>query len=364
MSRTSNPIADFRSDTVTRPSRAMYEAMAAAPLGDDVLGDDPTVLELQEYVADLLGKENGLFVPSGTMSNLIAIFLHVKPGEELLCEENSHILIYEQAGYAQINQVSVRSIPSERGVFDAARLKTMFRDDNLHFPQTKMLSLENTHNRGGGTVWPYNTLLDVCRTAKEARLTLHLDGARLMNAQAASGRTAKEIAAPFDTVSLCFSKGLGAPVGSILVGSRDHIRAGLRRRKVLGGGLRQVGVLAAAALFAMKHHTARLTEDHELAQWIATQLAEIGPEHLRLKYDTIDTNMVFCEITSERIVAVAKTAGTTPAGWFAGKLAEKGVLVLPTGPATIRIVTHRDVNMEDGRRLIDLAAVLATLNSR
>ena len=337
---------DFRSDTVTKPTEAMLRAMQDAPVGDDVLGDDPTVQRLQEKVADLLGKEQALFVPSGTMSNLIAISLHCRPGEEMVCEENSHIFIYEQAGYAQINGVCVRTLPGRRGVFTAGQLLGHLRSPNLHWPDIKAVALENTHNRGGGSLWPQETVLEVCQAAKEHGLTTHLDGARLMNAVVASGLSARELAQPFDTVSLCFSKGLGCPVGSVLAGPADWIHRALRRRKVLGGGMRQAGILAAAAIYALDHHVERLADDHENARRLTEGIRNLDPALVRLKYEKTETNMVFFEILSDRIAKAATKNGLTPAGYFSQLLAAQGIRMLATeinAPTTLRAVTHLDV---------------------
>ncbi len=337
---------DFRSDTVTKPTRDMLRAMLEAPLGDDVLGDDPTVRLLQEKVADLLGKEQALFVPSGTMSNLIAVSLHCQPGEEMICEENSHIYIYEQAGYAQINGVCVRTLPGKRGIFTPEQFRTHLRAPNIHFPDIRAVSLENTHNRGGGSVWPRQTVREICEIAKKHRLTTHLDGARLMNAAVATDLSARELAEPFDTVSLCFSKGLGCPVGSILAGPTDWINRALRRRKVLGGGMRQVGILAAAAIYALDHHVERLAEDHENARRLAEGIHNLDPKSIRLKYDQTDTNMVFFEIVSAKIIAHAAVQNLEPAEYFSRELSKRGILMNATAPTTLRAVTHLDVDSQ------------------
>ena len=336
---------DFRSDTVTRPAEAMLRAMQHAPVGDDVLGDDPTVQKLQEKVAELLGKERALFVPSGTMSNLIAISLHCRPGEEMVCDENAHIFIYEQAGYAQINGVCVRTLPGERGIFTAEQLLGHLRPANLHHPDIKAVALENTHNRGGGSLWSQENVLDVCQVAKKHGLTTHLDGARLMNAVVATGLSASELAKPFDTVSLCFSKGLGCPIGSILAGAADWIHHALRRRKVLGGGMRQVGILAAAAIYALDHHIERLVDDHENARRLAEAIGNLDPQLVRLKYEKTETNMVFFEILSARIMQAATENGLMPAEYFSRMLVERGILMLATAPTTLRAVTHLDIDV-------------------
>ena len=335
---------DFRSDTVTKPTAEMLRAMQHAPVGDDVLGDDPTVLKLQEKVAELLGKEQALFVPSGTMSNLIAISLHCRPGEEMVCDENAHIFIYEQAGYAQINGVCVRTLPGQRGIFTAEQLLGHLRPPNIHHPDIKAVALENTHNRGGGSLWSQENVLDVCQVAKNHGLTTHLDGARLMNAVVATGLPARELAKPFDTVSFCFSKGLGCPIGSILAGSKDWMSRALRRRKVLGGGMRQVGILAAAAIYALDHHVERLTNDHENARRLAEAIGNLDPNLIRLKYENTQTNMVFFDILSVKIAKAATDNGLTPAKYFSRTLADRGILMLATAPTTLRAVTHLDVD--------------------
>ena len=337
-------IFDFRSDTVTKPTPGMYRAMDAAPLGDDVLGDDPTVFALEGKCAELLGKEAALFVPSGTMSNLLAVFVHCRPGEEFLCEENSHVYIYEQAGYAQLNAVSVRTLPGNRGIFDTETLESAIRRPNIHFPDTKAVFLENTHNRGGGSIWPFEKMNEICATARNHGLSLHLDGARLMNAVIATGYSAKEWGQPFDTISLCFSKGLGAPVGSVLVGDMQRIQMARRRRKVLGGGMRQAGVLAAAALYALDNHVARLVEDHQNAVKLADAVREMKHDKIRLKYETIDTNMVFFELIDPALTAER----------FCQRLEERGIQMLPLGPTTVRAVTHLDVNEKSVAAAIDV----------
>lgn len=270
------------------------------------------------------------------MSNLLAVFLHCRPGEELLCEENSHVYIYEQGGYAQINGVCARTLRGERGIFCTKTLVDALRESNIHFPETKAVFLENTHNRGGGSVWPYEIMCEVCSLARKRGLSLHLDGARLMNAVIASGREARDWAVPFDTVSLCFSKGLGAPIGSVLSGPSDWIKLARRRRKVIGGGMRQVGILAAAALYALGNHVERLRDDHRNAGLLARRIGEMPQDRIRLKYETTETNMVFFELSSPGANAQR----------FCETLAERGILMLPTAANTVRAVTHLDVNSE------------------
>ena len=257
---------DFRSDTVTRPTSAMRSAMAAAAVGDDVWGEDPTVIELQDCLAQRLGKEATLFVPSGTMSNLIGVRLHCRAGEAMICEAESHVYYYEQGGYAQVNGVIARPLQGLNGVLRLEQLEALPEHDNVHFPRTRLLCLENTHNRGGGRILPYENVETLCGWARRRGLRTHLDGARLWNAAVASGISPAQWSQHFDTVSVCFSKGLGAAVGSALAGPRDLIREALRHRKLFGGGMRQAGILAAAALYALDHHVDRLAEDHANAR--------------------------------------------------------------------------------------------------
>ena len=335
---------DFRSDTVTRPTPAMRAAMAAAVVGDDVWGEDPTVIELQDRVAALLGKEAALFVPSGTMSNLIALRLHCRPGEAVICEAQSHIYIYEQGGYAQINGAIARPLPGRNGVLEREQLEALPHQDNPHFPRIRLLWLENTHNRGGGKIQPYENVESLCGWARQKGLRAHLDGARLWNAAVASGIAPARWAQHFDTASVCFSKGLGAPVGSAIAGPRDLIREALRHRKVFGGGMRQAGVLAAAALYALDHHVERLAEDHANAQKLAAGLREISG--LRLDPETINTNLVFFHLQ--------------PGGLTAAELVERlrgrGILMGETGPCSIRAATHLDVTAGDVQQAIEAIA--------
>jgi threonine aldolase len=338
---------DFRSDTVTRPTPAMRAAMAAAEVGDDVLGDDPTVLRLQRVIAERLGKEAAVFVPSGTMSNLIAVRAHCRPGEELICEDGCHIYNYEQSGYAQICGVAARPVKGEFGVLRREQLAGLIRPGDAHYVRTRLVTLENTHNRGGGKIQPFEVLEDICRWARESGLKTHLDGARLYNAVAATGIEPARWAAHFDTVSICFSKGLGAPAGSALCGPKDLIAEALRHRKVLGGAMRQSGVLAAAALFALEHHVERLSEDHANARRLADGIRKIEP--LQLVSEEIDTNMIFFRVDPAWCTAAE----------FVEKIKARGVRMLSTAPATIRAVTHLDVTKEDVDRTIEILKLTA-----
>ncbi|MBI3410626.1 MAG: low-specificity L-threonine aldolase [Planctomycetes bacterium] len=326
-------IIDLRSDTVTKPTAAMRAVMAAAEVGDDVFGEDPTVIKLEERVADMLGKEAALFVPSGTMSNQIALRTQTQPGDEILCDLNCHIYNYEAGGPAVLSGVTCRTIDGEYGVLDVNQLKDKIRPtDDYHLVRTRMVCLENTHNRGGGKIYPIDKIEAISRWARAAGLVMHLDGARLWNAIVATGILAQKWAAHFDSVSVCFSKGLGAPVGSALIGSRDLIDRGRRIRKLFGGGMRQAGVLAAACLYAIDHHIDRLAEDHHNAQTIAE--AMFDTPGLKPYPPQIETNLIWCRVDRELGTAEAITA----------KLEERGIRVFTAGPQTIRACTHLDVS--------------------
>jgi threonine aldolase len=340
-------IFDFRSDTVTRPTPEMRRAMAEAAVGDDVFGDDPTVNRLEETVATMLGKDAALFVPSGTMSNLIAVRLHCRPGDELICEAGCHIYNYEQGGYAQIAGLASRAVEGCRGVLQAEQLENLVRPDDHHNVRTRLVCLENTHNRGGGTIQPYPVVEAITGWARRQGLRMHLDGARLMNAVVATGIAASRWAEHFDTAGICFSKGLGAPVGSALAGPRELIREARRHRKVLGGGMRQAGVLAAAALYALEHHVERLAEDHAHARRLAEGIRQIP--RLSLPAAEVETNMVFLRVDPQ----------LGPAAQFAARLREQGLLVLSTARDTLRMVTHLDVSANDVDRALEVLAAAA-----
>ncbi len=332
---------DLRSDTVTMPSAEMRAAMAAAPVGDDVIGSDPTVEALQAYVADLLGKEASLFMPSGTMTNQVAIRLHCGRGEEFLCEADCHVYNYEQAAFAQLSGVVARTIQGHHGVLLPDQFDGMVRPINDHLVRTSLVCLENTHNRGGGTIQPLEHVDAICGWAKKQGLATHLDGARLFNAVAATGIEAGRWSAGFDSVSICFSKGLGAPIGSALAGSRDFIREARRARKLFGGGMRQVGIIAAGALYAIQNNCQRLSQDHEHAKILAEAVENVAGLTLD---PPPQTNIVVFRIDRE--------LGT--AAEFAARLLELGVGGLPFGPQHIRLVTHLDVN----RQQVEQAAQL------
>jgi len=327
--------SDYRSDTLTQPTAAMRAAIAAADVGDDVFGEDPTVNRLQQYVAEQLGKEAAIFVPSGTMSNQIAILGHCQSGDEFLCEAGCHIYNYEQGAFAQIGGVISRTFVGHGGILELSQLQNAIRPDNAHVVRTRLVSLENTHNMAGGRIQPYENVAAICSWARKHDLATHLDGARLYNAVVATGISAADWAQHFDSINICFSKGLGAPVGSILVGSADFIALAHRRRKCLGGAMRQAGVLAAAALYALEHHVDRLDEDHQHARALGEGIASISG--LQLEAPEVDTNIVVFNI-DDRL---------STAGEFVDALAARGVRMLAIGDQRVRAVTHLDVPLEN-----------------
>ena len=338
---------DLRSDTFTKPSPAMRAAIAEAEVGDDVAGEDPTVNRLEARIATLLGKEAAVFVPSGTMSNQIAVRVHCNAGDEFLCETECHIYRYEQGAYAQLFGIAVQPIEGQDGVLGVDQLVDRIRPANDHCVRTRLVCLENTHNRGAGRVLPLEGTEEICSWAAENRLARHLDGARLFNAVVATGIPADRWAAHFDTVSVCFSKGLGAPVGSALVGSEELILRARRIRKVLGGAMRQAGIIAAGALFALDHNIDRLAEDHYNAQVLADAIRRTPG--LTLEPDHADTNIV--------IFRVEPALGT--AAEFCQRLEEHGLLLLAIGPQQVRAVTHLDVDGADTERAGEILAEVA-----
>ena len=324
---------DLRSDTVTVPTELMRRAMAEAEVGDDVIDVDPTVDRLQRVTAERLGKEAALFVPSGTMANQIAVRLHCRPGDELVCEATSHVYYFEQGAYAQLSGVAAKTLSGDRGVLAMDDLRQSIWPCDEHFVRTRLLWIENTHNMGGGTIQPFDLLQEQTAWAGSQGLVRHLDGARLWNAAVASGISEAQWSSLFDTVSVCYSKGLGAPVGSSLAGPADLMAEARRHRKVFGGGMRQAGVIAAAALYALQHHRDGLAEDHEKAQILAEAIRK--DERLELVNDPVETNIVYFRLTDRR----------TPASDVVEYLDRHGVRVLALGE-TIRAVTHRDVSIE------------------
>lgn len=330
-------MVDLRSDTVTRPSAGMRKAMGEAEVGDDVFGEDPTVLRLQDRVAELLGKDAALFVPSGVMGNQLGIKVLTQAGDEVILDRSSHIFNYETAASAVISGVQLHVIDGERGVLRGADVEKAIRPRNYWDARSRLVCLENTLNKSGGTVYPLDAIVDVAETARLHGLKLHLDGARLWNASAASGVPEREYAAPFDTVSVCLSKGLGAPVGSVLAGTVDSMTAARHYRKMLGGGMRQVGILAAAGLYALEFERPRLADDHAKARRLAEGIAEISAFEIDL--ESVQTNIVMFDVVDGDVSGILE------------RLRDEGVLMVPFGPRTIRATTHRDVDMEQ----IDLA---------
>lgn len=333
-------LIDLRSDTVTRPTPAMRAAMAQAEVGDDVLGDDPTVIALQRRVAEIMGKPAAVFVPSGSMANQAAIRAHCEPGDEVICHADSHIIHYETGAPAALSGVMIRPLSGHAGLFDAADVQHAVRPNNAHSPWSKLVIVENTQNRGGGSIWPIEQIQRVTTTARQHGLKVHLDGARVWNACAATGLKPSDYAQHFDTVSCCFSKGLGAPVGSAVCGDEATIARVHRFRKMFGGAMRQAGIIAAAALHALEHHRDRLKDDHASARQLAEGVRAINGLSIPL---AVETNMVFVDIDPK--------LGT--AGDFVGRLKSLGVLALPTMPHRIRLVCHLDVHAEMIPRAID-----------
>jgi threonine aldolase len=338
---------DLRSDTITRPTPEMRAAMAAADVGDDVYGEDPSVNELEARTAALLGKEDAVFVPTGTMSNQIGIRIHTEPGDLALVEGSAHIVANEGGGAAAISGVTIRPLRGVRGVFTADDVDAAvgvshpFKPATLS-PPPRLLCVENTHNAGGGTVWPTEALAAICAAGRRHGLALHLDGARLWHASASSGVPERELAAPFDTVNVCFSKGLGAPVGSALAGSRELVRRARRFKQQLGGGMRQAGVLAAAALYALEHHRALLGEDIRRARALAAGMAAL--DGIDIDPSDVHSNIVRFDVTS----------GT--AAEFAERCHAEGVHMIPGGARGVRAVLHRDIDDEGVARALEVFA--------
>ncbi len=332
---------DLRSDTVTKPTPQMRAAMAAAEVDDDVLGHDPTVEKLEKATASILGMEAALFMPSGTMTNQVAIRAHTEPGDEVVAEAESHVYYYEGGAPAAISGVMFRLIAGDRGIFTAEQLAKAVRPRDVHFPRPRLVCLENTHNRGGGSVWPIEAVAAVADKARQLGLRMHLDGARLWNASAASGVPESRYAGYFDSVSVCFSKGLGAPVGSALAGGAEFIERARRFRKMFGGGMRQAGIIAAGALYALENNRARLAEDHANAKALAAALS--GVPGLKVDPRAVQTNLVYFGVP-------------VPADQAEADLAKAGVLTLAEGPFTIRAVTSLMVAAGDVQ---DAAGIIA-----
>jgi threonine aldolase len=328
---------DLRSDTLTKPSAGMRAAMAEAVVGDDVYGEDPTVQRLEMRVAELLGKESALFVPSGTMANQIALLVHTRRGDEVLVGEGTHCMHFEGGAAAAWSGVQF-AVVGRGGLFSTEEMLAAVRPKAEHLPQSSLIVVENTHNLGGGRVFPKAECEQIAEAARARGLSLHMDGARLWNAAVATGLEPKAMAAPFDTVSVCFSKGLGAPVGSAFVGSRERVRAARRFRKMLGGAMRQSGILAAAALYALEHNRERLAQDHAAARAFAERLS--GTPSLEIA--PVETNIVLCKTSNADATEIARRAG------------ESGVLIHAMGPRILRAVTHLDIAEEDVLRAAEI----------
>lgn len=341
-----NSFIDLRSDTVTRPTPGMRKAIAEAEVGDDVFGEDPTVNLLQQKIEALLGKEAALFVPSGVMANQLAIKAHTQPGDEIIVESGSHIFNYETAAPSVISHVQVHTIVGRRGVLFVEDLIPAIRSSAYYMPRTSLICLENTHNKAGGTIYPLEEIKRINAFARERHLALHLDGARIWNASVATGISPKEYAQYFDSVSVFFSKGLGAPVGSTLAGSMQLIEKARKFRKVLGGGMRQAGIIAAGALYALEHHVDRLQEDHQKARFFAQELARVRDFEIDL--EGVQTNIVIIEIGK---------SGKTPAQILEA-LKSKQILLTEMSHSAIRAVMHMDVSMEEVKQAVQTIKTL------
>ena len=333
---------DLRSDTVTLPSPEMCEAMYRAELGDDVFGEDPSVNRLQEMAAERLGKEDALLVTSGTQGNLVALLSHTQRGDEVICTEGSHILINEVAGAAALGSLQLRPVPTTRGMPDMAALRATIRGENVHYPRTGLICLENTHNRQGGAALSVEQMDAVSDIAHGLGIPLHIDGARIFNAAIANRVPVARLVAGADTVQFCISKGLACPVGSLLVGSHELIRRARKCRKMVGGGMRQAGIIAAAGIVALEQMVDRLAEDHENARILAEGLANIPG--IRIDLDAVQTNLVFLGIDSSAMTAEDFSAG----------MAEQGIRC-SGGYGSIRMVTHYGITADDVRAAVRAA---------
>lgn len=325
-------LVDLRSDTVTKPSKGMLNAMMSAEVGDDVFNEDPTVIKLEEKVAEMFGKEAGLFCPSGTMTNQIAINVHTRPGDEVICDVNSHIYNYEGGGVSRNSGVQARLIAGDRGRISAQQVLDNINGDFDWLTRTRLVSLENTVNRAGGSYYTNAMVEPIAAVCQEKQLAFHLDGARIFNALAETGETTFDTGKPFDSISICLSKGLGSPAGSVLLGTKGFIKEARRVRKTWGGGMRQVGILAAAGLYALEHNVKRLKEDHNHARAIEKMLKQLPYIESILP---VDTNILIFNLNS-------KMSGAD----FERKLAEKNIKISAFGKQTIRMVTHMDFTDE------------------
>ncbi len=323
---------DLRSDTVTRPTPEMLEAMMAAKVGDDVFAEDPTVNELQAKIAGMFGKEDAVFCPSGTMANQLAINIQTSDLEEIVCEETAHINTAETGAYAYVSRVAIKTLPGDRGRIKAPQIAECINPEFDWLPKTSFASIENTSNHGGGSYYSLEEMLAISNTCRKAEVALHLDGARLFNALVASGIKTAEVGPLFDTISICLSKGLGAPAGTMLMGTRVMMKKARRLRKALGGTMRQTGILAAAGIYALDHNVERLSDDHKRASAIGEALKSCSFVDQQLP---VDTNIVIFKLNEKYSTAT-----------FLSKLKDQGVLAVPFGPGVIRMVTHLDISDE------------------
>jgi threonine aldolase len=333
---------DLRSDTVTKPSKEMRKAMADAEVGDDVFGDDPTVNRLQARIAEMLGKEAALYVPSGSMGNAVCLRAQTVPGNEVIIERSGHIVNYEVANVAAFSGLQTSMVDGSYGVITQEQVEPLLKTESLHTPGTRLICIENTHNRAGGTIFPLFEMRKLRALADERGIAIHLDGARLWNAHVADGIPLADYAECADSVSVCFSKGLGAPIGSCVAGTKEFVDRARRVRKMLGGGMRQVGIIAAAAIYAIENNIGRLAEDHSNARLLAEGLSKI--EGVGVDLESVHTNIV--------IFDVSRSGRTAPE--ITEKWKEKGVLSLPVSGERVRIVTHLNVTSEDCERALDL----------
>jgi threonine aldolase len=332
---------DLRSDTVAKPSKNMRKAMYEAEVGDDVFKEDPTVNELEEYAADLLGKEAALYVPSGTMGNQICLNVLTNPGDEVICEFDSHIFNYESGSPAMISGIQLTPIKGNLGVFSKEDVEPLIRPREAYYmPRTKVIEVENTHNRAGGTIWPMEKIIELKEIAKTNDLLYHLDGARIWNASTETGIKVKEYASHFDSISCCLSKGLGAPVGSIIGGTKEFITEAYRMRKAWGGGMRQVGILAAAGLFGLKNNLKRLSEDHHRAKYLAEKIKKI--KNLEIDLESVQTNiLLFKPLNMKMDEALLKCK-------------EKGLLLSVGRVGLLRAITHLEIYDEDIEKSVSI----------
>ena len=335
---------DYRSDTVTRPTPAMLEHMMGAEVGDAVFGDDPTVLELEAYAAELFGKGASIYCPSGTMSNQIAIRVHTRPGDQLICDHTAHVYLYEGGGPAANSGVACKLLDGDRGRFTAEQVQAAIQVDDPHFPRSRLVSIENTSNKGGGAVWDLDQIRRIRQVCDQHGMRLHLDGARLFNALAVTGESPLQMGELFDSISICLSKGLGAPVGSMLIGDEDFIYRANRARKIFGGGMRQAGYLAAAGLYALQNHVERLSRDHANAERLSRALAESRLPGTA--YSPV-TNIVLFDFESPEALGATLEA-----------FSRQGIEAVTMGPTLMRLVTHLGITDDMVDRTVDVIAEL------